>query len=254
MRRIFLFLFFILAVQVLFAQELKEGRYPDGKLRYKGYFRNGKPDGEVTHYYPDGKVKAVMKHRGEIVEAVLYSKDGEFTTSGRYIGQKRDGIWEYHRGSRLLLREEYEKNQLNGAVTRYYATGEVAEVKNWKAGVLSGVWKLFYDNEKLRMEVTFANGRLNGPMKSYAYDGVLVAEGKYDNGLKEGIWRFYNPGEKSERTLKYHRGVAENEEEEELEESRELDALLDSGKKIPDPALFTDDPESYMKLSGGFNK
>ena len=67
------FIFFFLQICLLVpggilegkAQELKEGHYPDGKLRYKGYFLNGQPAGEVTHYYPDGKVKAVMNHRGE---------------------------------------------------------------------------------------------------------------------------------------------------------------------------------------------
>lgn len=255
MKHLFFFLLFTLAVvQVLPSQELKEGRYPDGKLRYKGYFHDGKPAGEVTHYYPDGNVKALMKHRGEEAHAVLYSRDGKFTTSGRYVNRKKNGMWEYRKGDWLLLREEYENNLLNGAATRYYATGEVAEVKNWKAGVLSGVWKLFYDNGKPRMEVAFADGRLNGRMKSYAYDGALVAEGEYDDGLKEGTWRFYHPSEKTERVLTYHQGVAENQDAEELEESRRLDALLDSGKKIPDPALFTDDPENYMKLSGGFDR
>ena len=38
--------------------------------------------------------------------------------------------------------------------------------------------------------------------------------------------------------------------EDELEESRQLDVLLSTVKKIPDPAVFADDPEGYMKLTG----
>lgn len=250
----YVFLLVLLWTDDSFAQELKEGHYPDGKLRYKGYFQNGQPAGEVTHYYPDGNVKAVMNHKGEQVRAVLYSKDGEFKTSGSYLNRKKNGIWEYHKGDALLFREEYEADRLNGESTRYYRTGEVAEVKNWKAGVLSGVWKLFYDSGKLRMEAPFVAGRLNGKMKSYDYNGALIAEGEYRDDLKEGVWHFYSPEDKSERSLKYRRGVPENKDEVELEESRRLDSLANFGKKIPDPALFADDPENYIKLSGGLNR
>lgn len=232
------------------AQDLKEGYYPDGKLRYKGYFQDGKPAGEVTHYYPDGKVKAVMNHQGEQVDAVLYSPDGEFKTSGRYVDRKKEGVWEYRKGENLLLSEEYAGDRLNGTVTRYYPTGVVAEIKNWKAGALSGVWKLFYESGVLRTEVTFVAGKLDGKLRSYNFDGVLVAEGEYRNDLKEGTWQFFNPEGKLERTVVYHAGKPENEEEAIQKESRRIDELMNSGKKFADPALFKDDPEGYIKLSG----
>lgn len=86
MKFIFFFLqmglFVFGSVTVGNAQELKEGYYPDGKLRYKGYFQNGQPAGEVTHYYPEGQVKAVMNHQEKQIDAVLYSRDGEIKTSG----------------------------------------------------------------------------------------------------------------------------------------------------------------------------
>lgn len=258
MKRIVFFFYTLLLVilwtNVSFAQELKEGRYPDGKLRYRGYFQNGEPAGEVTHYYPDGNVKAVMNHKGEQVEAVLYSKNGEFKTSGKYLNRKKNGVWEYHKNDVLVLSEEYEADRLNGTTTRYYAGGGIAEIKNWKAGVLSGDWKLFYDSGKLRMEVPFVAGLLNGKMKSYDYQGILTAEGEYQADLKEGEWCFYTPTGKLERTLKFHQGIPENKDEIELEESRQIDALTNSGKKIPDPALFADDPENYIKLSNLLNR
>lgn len=254
MKFIFFFLqlciFALWGVQAGYAQELKEGYYPDGKLRYKGYFREGQPAGEVTHYYPDGNVKAVMNHQGKQVEAVLYSRDGEFKTSGHYIDRKKEGKWEYRKEECLLLSEEYSGDRLNGVVTRYYPTGIVAEVKNWKSGVLSGSWKLFYESGQLRTEVTFAGGKLNGKLRSYNFDGILVAEGEYRNDLKEGSWQFFDSAGKLERTVVYHAGTAENEEEAIQEESRKLDELMNSGKRFADPALFKDDPEGYMKLSG----
>ena len=254
MKFIFFFLqmglFVFGSVTVGNAQELKEGYYSDGKLRYKGYFQNGQPAGEVTHYYPEGQVKAVMNHQEKQTDAVLYSRDGEIKTSGRYVGRKKEGRWEYRKGEKLLLSEEYSGDRLNGTATRYYPTGVVAEVKTWKEGALSGVWKLFYESGKLKTEVIFVDGKLNGKLRSYGYDGILVAEGEYRNDLKEGTWQFFDSSGKLERTVVYHAGVPENEEEAIQEESRRIDELMNSGKKFADPALFKDDPEGYIKLSG----
>ena len=96
----------------------------------------------------------------------------------------------------------------------------------------------------------FVDGKLNGKLRSYGYDGILVAEGEYRNDLKEGTWQFFDSSGKLERTVVYHAGVPENEEEAIQEESRRIDELMNSGKKFADPALFKDDPEGYIKLSG----
>lgn len=232
------------------AQELKEGHYPDGKLRYKGYFQNGQPVGEVTHYYPDGTVKAVMNHQGKQADAVLYSRSGELKISGKYVDRKKEGMWEYRKEEKLLLSEEYAGGLLNGVAIRYFSTGVVADEKTWKDGVLSGDWKLFYETGNLKTEVAFVAGKLNGKLRSYRHDGVLLTEGEYRNDLKEGTWQFYDPDGKLQRTIVYHAGIPENEEEAILEESRRIDELMNSGKKFADPALFKDDPEGYMKLSG----
>ncbi|MDL2252430.1 hypothetical protein LJC12_06265, partial [Odoribacter sp. OttesenSCG-928-J03] len=36
--------------------EYREGYHPDGTVRYKGYFIGKEPQGEVTHYYPEGTI------------------------------------------------------------------------------------------------------------------------------------------------------------------------------------------------------
>ena len=69
--------------------EWRKGTYPDGTLRYEGYFRAGKPAGEMKRYYPDGKLQARMVYRGDTVEAVLYSRIvacGENMSAGRSRG------------------------------------------------------------------------------------------------------------------------------------------------------------------------
>lgn len=69
---------------------------------------------------------------------MIYSKNGEFSSSGKYLNRKKTGVWEYRKGKRLLTTEEYAGDKLDGVACKYYASGQVAEKKHWKAGVLSG--------------------------------------------------------------------------------------------------------------------
>ena len=243
-------LLFCLLAFPLVAQELKEGYYPDGKLRYKGYFRNGQPVGEMTHYFPDGKVKAVMNYAGDTVDAVLYTASGEYTMSGKYKDRKKVGKWEYRKGKQLLYMEEYDSDILNGLSEKYYPAGQVSEKKNWKQGMPSGLWQLFYDTGKLKMEAVYVDGRLNGPLKSYDYKGGLIVEGFYQNNRKEGVWKYFDEAGKLKAERTYVNGAYAGYETEELEETKQIDDVVRKGEKIPDPANFVDAPEDYLKIIG----
>lgn len=236
---------------VSLAQErtLKEGNYPNGKIRYRGYFVNGQPDGKVTHYYPDGKVKAEMNHRGETVDAVLFSKNGDLTTAGAYVNKQKEGEWLYKKGSRVIQKEYYKQNKPDGVSERYNAAGQLIEKKSWKAGRLDGEWKIFYDNGKTRFESYYADGKLHGAVKSYTYEGNLVTEGGYKNDLKEGVWRYYDNKGKLVKERHYKAGISDNQQDDDREENKEIDNILKEGQKIVDPAHFVNEPENYMRIT-----
>lgn len=244
------FLIFFYMLGEVSAQELKCGYYPDGKLRYKGYFVNEKPVGELIRYYPEGEVKARMNYRGDTVEAVLYSRNGEYTLMGKFLKRRKFGVWEYRKESQVIACEEYENDLLDGKSVKYDLNGRVLEQKCWKQGKREGEWSLFYDNGQLRFHTFYTADHLNGEMKTYSRNGQLRAKGLYKDNLKEGKWEFYDEEGHLVVQQVYHAGITENAELQELEESRKLDRLIDSGKKIPDPAVFMDDPDAYMRLTG----
>lgn len=249
MRFLLLWILILLALAVA-GQELREGRYPDGQLRYRGYFCDGRPCGEMTRYYPEGQVKAKMVHRGDTTDAVLYSRNGEFTCAGRYIARRKTGRWEYRRGEALVAVEHYLADRLEGVSVRYFASGGEAERKQWVAGLPEGEWVMYYPGGAVRMKARYERGRLHGLLSSYDRDGQLRTEGTYQNDLKEGTWRFYGADGQVQKEIHYRAGVSDKVAEEELEESRRLDALVESARNIPDPAVFADEPEMYMKLTG----
>lgn len=238
------------SISTCLAQEKKQG-HQDGKIRYKGVFKDGKPIGELIRYYQDGKIQAKMNHKGDTVDAVLYSKDGEYTSSGQYVDKKRDGGWQYKKGERLLISEIYRNNLLCGKSILYGNDERVVEEKFWKSGKLNGAWHLYYDNGQLRMQTSYVDGVLNGELTSYTLTGQLITKGYYKDNLKEGKWLHYDDAGKLLKKQIYHAGISENAEEEELEESKRLDALINSSKKILDPAAFVDDPDAYIQLIKG---
>jgi len=229
--------------------ELKKVYYANGNLRYEGYFVGKQPVGKVTRYYPDGSVQAVLEYKGEITEAVLYSKDGLFTTVGQYLNKKKNGEWVYRKNDRVVLKECYLNDTLNGSHSRYYASGTLAEIRNWRSGVPAGEWKKFYENGKLCFSAFFKDGKLDSLLKSYAADGTLIAEGDYKNGLKEGVWHYYDARGNLKKEVSYRQGISANVKEEEEEENNSLKAIENESRKIADPARFINEPDVYLRMS-----
>ena len=64
--------------------EWRKGTYPDGTLRYEGYFRAGKPAGEMKRYYPDGKLQARSRLCCTAGKAIVAC--GENMSAGRSRG------------------------------------------------------------------------------------------------------------------------------------------------------------------------
>jgi antitoxin component YwqK of YwqJK toxin-antitoxin module len=218
-------------------------------VRYKGYFVGKTPQGEVTHFYPTGEVKAVMQHAGETTEAVLRSRDGKFATRGKYAKQKKEGEWSYYAGEKLVLKEAYKSDKLDGVSYRYDENGGIVEMRTWQNGVLQGAWEMYYDNGKKRFEAFYVDGKLNGVLKSYLYKGELSVEGRYENDLKEGAWKYYAADSTLQKEINYTQGVSADTEAEELNENKEIDGIITEGRKIADPANFIDAPEVYMQHS-----
>lgn len=229
---------------------LKKGYYPDGSIRYEGYFNGEVPEGKMTRYFPDGRIQAELNHAGSITEAVLYSKDGEYVSGGRYVNRLKDGLWQYKKGERLIATETYNGNKLDGVARKYFSSGKTAEERNWKSGIPDGVWKVFYPDGNIRMEACYVNGRLDGKMRGYNSEGGIMAEGMYRNNLKEGKWCYYGQDGQLKKERIYKGGIAEGQQEEDIEESRKLDEWIEKGGKIVDPAHFIEEPEMYLKATG----
>lgn len=167
--------------------------YPNSRVyQYKGQFKNDKPIGTFSYYYPSSKVKAIIKHSETTnrAEAFYYHETGILLSYGIYRDMKKDSIWlNFGPSGRLSNSETYKNDKLNGKKTIYY----VPEIISDKSQIVSAV--CYYTDDKL-----------NGEWLEYFNDGMLKVKGAYSMDIKIGVWIRYHTSGKKMTEEKYKNG------------------------------------------------
>jgi len=215
--------------------------YPNGQLLYKGYFRDDSPVGKMQRFYEDGKIKGELIYTGEdeTTYAIMYFRNGQKGAKGKYIGQKRDSIWNYYSyyTGTLTYRESYRMGLKDGPSTKYYSEGTLAEVIHWKNDVKQGAWEQFYEDSTLRLSSRYEADQLHGKYHVFNQEQVLILEGAYKMGKMDGEWKFYDDEGNLKRRLRYRDGDILDKKE--LDKWREefMDNVEKNLGKIPEPDL-----------------
>jgi antitoxin component YwqK of YwqJK toxin-antitoxin module len=169
--------------------------HPNGVLKSKGVYLNGKRVDDWTFYFANEKTE----------------QKGKYDKKGR-----AQGPWKWYYESGNILREEnYRNNLQDGLMTEYSDSGKVItkgeyldglkegpwilelqeyrEEGSYKADKRDGEWKHYYTlTNQLRFEGKFVDDVPDGMQFFYYPDGKLKQKGKYVGGLKEGNWEFYD--------------------------------------------------------------
>ncbi len=161
---------------------IKNGPYiiykPNGEIRKKGYYSNGKMDSLWTEKF--------------ITNDKLYQKTS-------YRNGKKDGVFkEYTSEGNLLIDGKYLNGEKNGDWTYYYANKNVDMTGGFKKDLQHGYWKFYYPKGIIYYEGEFINNKKNGVWKFYYNNGNVWRTGIYKNDQKNGKWTtLYEDGEKS---------------------------------------------------------
>ena len=167
-----------------------------GNLKFEGQFRSGVPYGEFTYYYKDGSVKAisVFSGNGRIAYTRAFHENGNLMAEGKYLGQKKDSIWNYYSQwdkNLLVSREFYNKTRKDSIWITYFPDGDTAELIRYENDLKQGPWLQFFESGTTKLEAVYEDGDLEGKMTVYFPDGNVNVEGSYHNGMKEGTWLYY---------------------------------------------------------------
>jgi antitoxin component YwqK of YwqJK toxin-antitoxin module len=162
------------------------------KAIYKGNFKDDKPQGLFTYYYPGmDSVRTKMEFRqdGKIAYAKLYYNNGKMEAKGKYIREQKDSVWNFYDAAGVLISSDaYANGKKNGLSKVFLPDGKVAEEKNYKDGKLNGPFKQYYENKTVRAEGVYLNDNYHGKCSWYYPSGSSAAQGVYENNVKKGFW------------------------------------------------------------------
>ena len=154
-------------------------KYPMGF----GTFKDGKPDGLMTGWYPHGQ-----KWREETF------KDGQ-----------KDGLWiEWHENGQKRLEGNYKDGEEDGLVIQWYENGQKEYEAKFKDGKEDGLRTHWYENGQKKKEGNIKDEKADGLVTDWYKNGQKEEEGTYKDGKKDGLytWWYENGQKKEEGTFK----------------------------------------------------
>ena len=165
-------------------------------LQYKGQFKDDKPVGTFTYYYPSNSIQAVIKHDPNSTRsvAIFYFENGVVLSKGIYQNMKKDSIWlNYGPSGRLSLSESYKNDLLDGPRIIYYLPEDLSnKVKNiqsityFSKGMLNGEKTEYFDNGAIRSKANYVSNKKEGVCISNHPSGNLMILERYKNGQLHG--------------------------------------------------------------------
>ena len=253
LKRLFSFFLLIILTCAVYGQTknqrdaagLKQGYWEavdrSGMPVYRGYFKNDKPVGEMTRYFPTGEVRIIMHYddTGVNARARLFWQNGRPAAIGIYINTKRDSIWLFYaQNGKLSSRVEYSAGEKNGTEQKFFSDENVlAEEINWKNGIKHGAWKQYHANERLKLSANYINGALEGAYVSFFPNGIKELEGVYRNGVPDGEWIRHKDDGEYAITIKYDKGTITNMEDLEEAEYIFFRKATEAEEYMPEPTI-----------------
>jgi len=213
--------------------------YDNGKLKYKGYFKDGKPLGLFVRYYEDGTRKAVMNYEpdGATVEVAFYYQDDSLGARGKYVNQNKTGDWEFYSyyTHTLTCKETYIDGKKEGLSIKYYPSHIISEELEYHHDMKQGKWNQYYENGAPRLVGHYINNLRQGDYKVLYPSGLPQVKGAFLNDKMDGKWTYYNEDGKVDLEIEYANGNALHPEKLD-ERSQALFKFIEENKgKYPEP-------------------
>ncbi|MFN5460485.1 MAG: toxin-antitoxin system YwqK family antitoxin [Bacteroidota bacterium] len=205
-------------------------RDDQGFIIYKGSFKDNQPTGTFKYYYPSKdtilKTILIFSKDGKSAKSTNYHFNKALMSTGNYVLQKKDSVWNFfHEGGYKISEETYSNGILNGVSKNYYENGNVLSEYFYKDGKKEGPGSEFFDNGAPKLSGTYKSDNPNGKFTIFYPDGKPYYEGYYVNGLKNMVWLSYNSAGGLNSKEVYNMG--------QLLEGKEAEAFLNKDRSKP---------------------
>lgn len=103
---------------------------------------------------------------------------------------------------------DIDEHPINGMYKIYYPDGKVRMEVESKNGKPHGVGKTYDEDGNLQYKATFNDGVLDGEVYQYYPNGNIHNEMNYVNGVPQGLQKTYDENKKQIVEVSYDQGVA----------------------------------------------
>ena len=180
--------------------------YKNTKIKSLGFWKDALLDSTWMFYDSNGILILKENYKKNKKEGVIISYD----STGNMIKKNyyKNGIKEgkeiiYFKGTNKIEKENnYNKNQKNGTCLKYDTLGNIISILDFNMGIINkkeeinrldnegkkhGVWKMFYENRKIKIEENFFHGQKDGFKKVYDKKGRIDEIKNYKKGIENNI-------------------------------------------------------------------
>ncbi|MBN1790102.1 MAG: toxin-antitoxin system YwqK family antitoxin [Bacteroidales bacterium] len=167
------------------------------------FYRKAFPDNDklwsVRDYYASKKIQMTGAYTSKKMETrhgpfTYYYENGQISSEGQYIKDKREGMWkEYYENGQLQYTGTFTNDNIEGVAVYWHENGQKKAEGKYLNGIKDGKWRYYYAGGNLQSEEDYKNGSVK-ICKCVAYheNGEIDCKGDLLNGLKQGTWAFYN--------------------------------------------------------------
>jgi antitoxin component YwqK of YwqJK toxin-antitoxin module len=201
--------------------EYKIFYFADGTKSSEGTLINGKPDKYWKTYDKNGILRSEGNRKNFELDSLwkFYDANGKLILEINYFKGKKNGIRKTYQDNEIIF-ENFENDVKSGLTVYYYPDmkvkrelnfvngrengiskefspdGLITGIIEYKNGFIvnrerinrfdlkgekHGVWKEFWENDKVKTEISYNGGKKNGYYKEYDKNGSLIKLFKYVN-------------------------------------------------------------------------
>ena len=219
--------------------------YKSGIIKSEGFWNNNKLSGKWSFYNIDSVLQREIEYESDLKngkEIIFFENGNKESVTNWILGNKElSQIIYFESGfGSIKYNIQYESDLKNGKTIEYAQDGRIITYKIYKKGLITsiekfnrfdknsnktGIWKYFYENNRVSEEGPYRNNLRHGIFRfydkngnldkivryefgnevidnkllnkseiinQYDDDGSLMIETVYKNGLKNGVSRVYN--------------------------------------------------------------
>ncbi|MBN4067190.1 toxin-antitoxin system YwqK family antitoxin [Simkania negevensis] len=204
----------------------------NGEMEAEYTAKEGKPDGVITFYFPNKRVKS----KGRLVNGNKegawehFYEQGQRKAQELYVGGEQHGEYkEWHETKEDEAKEESDDSEpllkttgsliagkKDGLWVEHFPRGTIKSETNYAAGAMHGkqteYWPLIpgEETQRIRAEGQYTMDKQDGKWASYYLNGNIQSEGSFVQGVQEGYAAEYYNAKKNGSAMAKRKGSYKN--------------------------------------------